>query len=218
MSSALYAATLAGPLGPVDVAWGPAGVVRIDPAGDAEAFAARVAGVGGVLPTRLRAVLAGADDPAPPADLAGLGAFARAVLAATARIPRGEVRPYAWAAAAAGRPAAVRAAGSALAGNPVPFLIPCHRIVRSDGRIGEYSAGGPEAKRSLLAAEGVDLARLAALAGAGLRVVGAAETATVCHPTCARVRALPPAALHGWATLMAARAAGREACPDCRPV
>lgn len=230
MSAELRATTLAGPLGPVDVAWGADGIVRIDPAGPPDAFADRVAAQRGGRPVRgepdampeplgarVRAILAGADDPAPPADLAGLGPWARAVLRATAAIPRGEVRSYAWVAAAAGRPAAVRAAGTALAGNPVPFLIPCHRVVRSDGRIGEYSAGGPEAKHALLTAEGVELPRLAALAGAGLRLVGPPDGDAACHPTCRRVRSLPVAALVGWPTRAAAEAAGRRACPDCRP-
>ena len=56
--------------------------------------------------------------------------------AAAATIPRGETRPYGWIARQAGRPRAVRAAASALAANPVPLLIPCHRIVQADGVAG----------------------------------------------------------------------------------
>jgi O-6-methylguanine DNA methyltransferase len=66
-------------------------------------------------------------------DLRAVGEFDRAVLAKTLEIPRGEVRPYSWIAREIGRPRAVRAAGSALGRNPVPILIPCHRVVRSDG-------------------------------------------------------------------------------------
>ena len=58
-------------------------------------------------------------------------------------------------------PGAVRAVGSALRKNPVPVLIPCHRVVRGDGHIGDYALGGSEAKRRILAAEGLDLERLA---------------------------------------------------------
>ena len=58
-------------------------------------------------------------------------------------IPRGEVRPYGWIAAEIGRPKAVRAVGTALGHNPVPLIVPCHRVVRSDGMIGQYSLGGP---------------------------------------------------------------------------
>jgi methylated-DNA-[protein]-cysteine S-methyltransferase len=71
-----------------------------------------------------------------------------------ATIPRGEVRSYGWVAAQVGRPRAVRAAASAIARNPVPLVVPCHRVVRGDGRIGNYGLGGSEAKAKLLAGEG----------------------------------------------------------------
>ncbi|MFA5889644.1 MAG: MGMT family protein [Actinomycetota bacterium] len=80
--------------------------------------------------------------------------FARAVLKATSAIPRGSVCSYAEIAEAIGRPRAARAVGTALARNPVPLLVPCHRVVRSDGSLGEYGMGGARAKRCLLAAEG----------------------------------------------------------------
>jgi O-6-methylguanine DNA methyltransferase len=85
-----------------------------------------------------------------PLNLEQLPDFERQVLMKTMEIPRGEVRPYAWVAAELGRPLAVRAVGNALARNPVPFVVPCHRVVRSDGRIGNYGAGGPAAKRAML--------------------------------------------------------------------
>ena len=65
--------------------------------------------------------------------------FERAVLEKALEIPRGEVRPYSWIASEIGRPKAVRAVGSALAHNPVPLVMPCHRVVRADGMIGQYS-------------------------------------------------------------------------------
>jgi O-6-methylguanine DNA methyltransferase len=89
-------------------------------------------------------------------DLDHLRPFARAVLEATRRIPYGEVRTYAWVAKEAGHPAAVRAAGTALSRNPVAFLVPCHRVIRTDGTVGHYGFG-PDIKRSLLLAEGVNL-------------------------------------------------------------
>nr|PZN73374.1 MAG: cysteine methyltransferase [Bacillota bacterium] len=89
-----------------------------------------------------------------PVDLSPLSPFEREVLAACRAIPRGQVRTYAQLAAAVGRPRAARAVGNALRRNPVPLLIPCHRVVRSDGTLGEYSMGGPEMKRRLLALEG----------------------------------------------------------------
>jgi methylated-DNA-[protein]-cysteine S-methyltransferase len=97
-------------------------------------------------------------------DLRSVTEFERAVLLKALEIPRGEIRTYGWIAAEIGHPAAVRAVGSALRKNPVPVLIPCHRVVRSDGHIGDYALGGSEAKRTILAAEGVgsdDLPRLA---------------------------------------------------------
>ncbi len=63
------------------------------------------------------------------------------MLSAAALIPRGQTRPYAWVAERAGRPKAVRAVGSALGRNPVPLLIPCHRVTRSDGSLGDYVFG-----------------------------------------------------------------------------
>ena len=99
-------------------------------------------------------------------DLSRLTSFQQRVLRATAGIPPGEVRTYGQIAAAAGAPGAARAAGTALARNPVPLLIPCHRVVRSDGAVGAYSGGGPAVKRRLLGAEGVTLrgGRCAAMA------------------------------------------------------
>lgn len=89
-------------------------------------------------------------------DLRGLTGFQQEVLLAAREIPRGEVRPYSWIAREIGRPRAVRAVGSALGLNPVPILIPCHRVTRSDGAVGGY-VFGPEMKEMLLRAEDVDL-------------------------------------------------------------
>jgi O-6-methylguanine DNA methyltransferase len=97
-------------------------------------------------------------------DLRSVTEFERAVLLKALEIPRGEIRTYGWIAAQIGHPLAVRAVGSALRKNPVPVLIPCHRVVRSDGHIGEYALGGSDAKRTILAAEGIgpdDIQRLA---------------------------------------------------------
>jgi methylated-DNA-[protein]-cysteine S-methyltransferase len=81
-------------------------------------------------------------------------AFQWRVLMAEKAIPRGQVRSYGQVAAAAGNPKAARAAGNALATNPFPLLIPCHRAVRADGSLGGYQ-GGPAMKRALLEIEGV---------------------------------------------------------------
>ncbi|MFL6802014.1 MAG: methylated-DNA--[protein]-cysteine S-methyltransferase, partial [Sphingomicrobium sp.] len=87
-----------------------------------------------------------------PIDVAGT-AFQEAVWRELRRIPPGETRSYAEIAAAIGQPKAVRAVGTANGDNHVAVLIPCHRVIRSDGTLGGY-AGGLDKKRLLLAAEG----------------------------------------------------------------
>lgn len=82
------------------------------------------------------------------------GGFVRAVLERTAAIPFGQTRTYGEIAAAAGSPRAFRAAGSALGANPIPIVVPCHRVLRSGGALGGYG-GGLDVKRELLELEGV---------------------------------------------------------------
>ena len=86
-----------------------------------------------------------------PLDLRGTE-FQVRVWRALAKIPFGELRSYAEVARAVRRPRAVRAVGSANGANPIPVILPCHRVVRSDGALGGYSAG-LETKRRLLAFE-----------------------------------------------------------------
>ena len=76
-----------------------------------------------------------------PCDLGGMPPFTRAVLRITAGIPYGEVRSYRWVAERLGKPKAMRAVGNALAKNPIPIIIPCHRVVRSDGALGGFALG-----------------------------------------------------------------------------
>jgi methylated-DNA-[protein]-cysteine S-methyltransferase len=83
--------------------------------------------------------------------------FAHRVLRATARIPYGEVSSYRAMAEAAGSPRGSRAAGNALGSNPLPIVVPCHRVLHSGGGLGGYT-GGVERKRVLLGVEGVTLA------------------------------------------------------------
>jgi len=95
-----------------------------------------------------------------PIDLSSLKPFPRTVLEAVAAVPYGETRSYRDIAVAAGRPRAARAVGAALATSPISSIMPCHRIIRSDGTPGEYglrSLGscGAIYKLSLLAVEGV---------------------------------------------------------------
>jgi methylated-DNA-[protein]-cysteine S-methyltransferase len=81
------------------------------------------------------------------------GGFRRRVLEATARIPYGAVSTYGRVAAEAGSPRGSRAAGNALGANPLPIVVPCHRVVRTGGALGGYT-GGVERKRLLLDVEG----------------------------------------------------------------
>jgi O-6-methylguanine DNA methyltransferase len=148
------------PLGPLVVAWNGVGVVSVDLAGDQEAFEARhlVAtgrqAIAAEVPTRLANAIArrldGDRRVRIPLDLRGHTGFEQDVWRKALEIPRGEVRPYGWIAAEIGRPKAVRAVGTALGHNPVPLIVPCHRVVRSDGFIGQYSLGGPHNKRAVL--------------------------------------------------------------------
>ena len=91
-----------------------------------------------------------------PLDLSGLPDFTRDVLSATARVPYGQLDTYRGIAMRIGKPAATRAVGNALNRNPIPLVVPCHRIIRSDGSAGGYG-GGLDVKFKLLEHEGVML-------------------------------------------------------------
>jgi O-6-methylguanine DNA methyltransferase len=144
--------------------------------------------------------------------------FERQVLLKVLEIPRGEVRPYAWVAAELGRPLAVRAVGNAVARNPIPFVIPCHRVVRSDGRIGNYGAGGPDAKRAVLASEGVNVDELERLPNHGVRFIGSDTTHIFCYPSCRNAKRVTAAHRIALRSSDDARGAGYRACKVCRPV
>ena len=88
-----------------------------------------------------------------PMDLSLVPPFTRRVLQTTARIPYGEVRPYAWVAREVGKPRATRAVGQSLHINPLAPIIPCHRVIASDNTLGGYG-GGLDMKRWLLRLEG----------------------------------------------------------------
>src|SRR5712692_7785978 len=150
-------------------------------------------------------------------DLRGLTPFEQAVLRKTREIPRGEVRPYGWVAREIGHPAAVRAVGTALANNPILYFIPCHRVVRTDGHIGNYGGGGPEAKRAILTLEGVRLRRLEEMARAGFRYQGVRTTKIFCFPTCHTGRHALDKNIVWLHDEAAARAAGYRPCKVCRP-
>lgn len=153
-----------------------------------------------------------------PVDLRAVTPFQASVLRSTARIPRGEVRPYAWLAKEVSRPSAVRAAGSAVARNPIPLMIPCHRVVRSDGHIGNYSLGGPENKLRLLEHEGAEPGRLEQLADHRVRVQGNTTTGIFCHPTCRAIRRSMASNVIDFRSAGEAEQAGFRGCQLCRPV
>ena len=150
-------------------------------------------------------------------DYGTLTSFQRAVLEKALEIPAGEVRPYGWVAREIGHPKAVRAVGTALGNNPIPVLIPCHRVVRSDGMIGQYGLGGAPKKREILTHEGVDVDRLERLAAAGVQLVGSDTTHIFCHPTCRDARRVAPAHLVRFRDAAQAEGAGYRPCLHCRP-
>ncbi len=162
-------------------------------------------------------VLAGRTSGSEVVYLGALGAFQQAVLRATASIPRGEVRPYGWVARRAGSAGAVRATGTALGHNPVPFVVPCHRVVRSDWHLGNYSAGGTGVKDRVLRWEGVDVERLEHLP-ATTRFQGSREGKWFCLPACRYALSIQPADLVTFRRASAALAEGYEPCNACLPV
>ena len=216
------------PLGPLAVAWNGLGVVSVDLAGDDEAFEARhMASTGRrAIPSEVPARLATAitrrldgDRRVRIAlDLRGHTGFEQDVWRKALEIPRGEVRPYGWIAAEIGRPRAVRAVGTALGHNPVPLIVPCHRVVRSDGSIGQYSLGGAHNKRAVLAAEGLDPDAMESAARRGERLIGCASTGIVCWPTCHTGRHMLERNRRPFRSLAEAGAAGYRPCKVCRPV
>jgi methylated-DNA-[protein]-cysteine S-methyltransferase len=160
-------ASVDSPLGPLIVAATPKGLVRIsytDFRGDDEVLeelARRVSPRVLEAPARLDPVRRELDEYfegrreefGVQIDWSHLAGFTREVLRATANIGFGEVSTYAGVAAEAGSPRAVRAAGNALGANPMPVVVPCHRVLRTGGKLGGYT-GGLEKKEYLLRLEG----------------------------------------------------------------
>jgi len=141
----------------------------------------------GTIPEAMRkqvaAAMTGEGVDAPRIDLEPANDLEHDVLQTLTKIPRGQVRTYAWVARQIGRPRAVRAVANMIARNVVPFLVPCHRVVPSAGGIGNY-AFGSEMKRELLEREGVPVEELDALAREHVRYIGSRTTKIFCFPTC----------------------------------
>lgn len=216
------------PIGPVFVAYNSEGVSALAPAANAEVFATafrarfdRPIHEVHRPPAKLaRAVtrrLTGEGRADIPFDLRGITPFERSVLEKAQEIPRGEVRPYSWIAGEIGRPKAARAVGSALGRNPIPLLIPCHRVVRGDGRPGDYVFGS-DAKRTMLTAERVPLDQVETNARTGTRFLGSDTTGIFCYPTCRNARRITAEHRVPFTSAPAAAAAGYRPCRVCRPV
>jgi len=151
-----------------------------------------------------------------PLDLTSLRGFERDVLQRLPGIPRGEVRPYQWLARIAGRPAAVRAVGNAMARNPLPLLLPCHRVVPAQGGVGNY-AFGSSVKRDLLRREGAPLDELDALARRRVRYIGCKSTGVYCFPSCRHARRNQSANRVLFRSSDRAEEAGFRPCLHCSP-
>ena len=216
-------------LGTIYVAYGSRGIRFIEPAASPEGFLAAYRARFGATPLPDEAPPAGlladlaraleGDRRAArrlPLDLEPLGAFERAVLAKALEIPRGEVRTYGWVAREIGQPTALRAVGRALGRNPIPFIIPCHRVVGSSGRLTGYAFGLPMKER-VLRSEGIDPAELQAAARRGERFRGSRTTNIFCLPTCRNARRIRPTNVVPFRSEAAARAAGYRPCRVCRP-
>ena len=157
--------TMDSPVGPLLLAATPAGLVRV--AFERENHDDVLVELASAISPRILRSPRGVDDVARqldeyfagrrrvfevPVDLQLSKGFRRAVLAHLREIPYGTTESYTVVARAAGNPGAVRAAGSACATNPIPLVVPCHRVVRRDGTFGQYR-GGTEAKHALLTLE-----------------------------------------------------------------
>jgi methylated-DNA-[protein]-cysteine S-methyltransferase len=158
------------PIGPVYLALSERGMVAIDFSDGEEAFLSWIQKRTGVYPMRSPERMAEATHQVEeylagkrvafdlPIDMRFVSDFQRSVLRAVMKVPRGEVITYGALARVIGRPKAARAVGRALGSNPIPIVIPCHRVLASDGSLGGYSGrGGVRTKADLLRLEGVSL-------------------------------------------------------------
>ena len=142
--------------------------------------------------------------------------FHRGVLRATAAIPYGAVCSYAGLACEIGKPTASRAVAQALRWNPLPLVVPCHRVVGSSGALVGYAGEKVDLKRRLLALEGVMRAE-------GVRIARASMYVTLpqgryyCLPTCAWIPTADPHRFLLFGSRERAEAAGLAPCEDCRP-
>ena len=140
-----------------------------------------------------------------PVDLSEVPDFQKKVLDAARRIPFGEVRPYAWVAQRIGHPRAVRAVGTALGRNPVPFIVPCHRVLQTGGGLGGYLFG-TDVKSRLLSLERTTPV-----------YEGCTSTHIVCRVGCVHGRHMRPDNRVVFASVEDARSIGYRPCKVCKP-
>jgi O-6-methylguanine DNA methyltransferase len=150
-------------------------------------------------------------------DLSTVSPLQERALREVMTVRRGEIRSYSWIARAIGAPGAARAVGDAMASNPIPVLVPCHRAVRTDYTLVNYGAGGVEKKRAILAHEGIDVDQLARDARRGMRFNACISTRIFCLPFCYAGKRVKPGNEVTFTSPAAAVAAGYRACKLCRP-
>src|SRR3989441_8307103 len=138
-------------------------------------------------------------------DLGGVGEFQARVLAEALRVPFGEVDSYSALARRVGHPRAARAVGNALGANPVPVIVPCHRIVRGDGTWGHYAFGGAM-KTQLLRLERTTPS-----------LIGCTSTRIICRRGCAHEQRVGEANRVVFASVADAASVGYRPCRVCRP-
>jgi O-6-methylguanine DNA methyltransferase len=182
------------------------GVSRLLPGRDGDARSAAARRIAGRAREELREYFAGQRAFfSVPVDLAGVPDFQGRVLREALRIPFGEIESYAALARRIDHPRAARAVGNALGANPVPIIVPCHRVVRDDGTWGHYAFGGAM-KTALL-----DLERSNPL------LIGCTTTRIVCLRGCRHEQRLREDRRVAFASLDDAAGNGYRQCRTCRP-
>ncbi len=157
----------------------------------------------------------GIDATARPVDLSLVESdFQRRAYSLLRKVPAGAVITYHGLAAAAGNPDAQRAIGTTMATNPIPIFVPCHRVIRSDGTIGNYG-GGVDNKIKLLRAEGFEVGRDLRLPARA--VMGHRHTRIFCRPDCSAARRASSDNALIYADSQHARHEGLRACKLCKP-
>jgi len=140
--------------------------------------------------------------------------FKRRAYTSLRKVPPGAVITYHQLAATIGQPDAQRAVGTTMATNPIPIFVPCHRVIRSDGTIGNYG-GGVDNKLKLLRAEGFDVGRDLRLPSRA--VMGHRRTGIYCRPDCSAGLRADPSKVLIFADSTCAKHEGLRACKLCKP-